>query len=446
MFTSRSVVGRRGPSVLSTLLLALWLPLCAQAQTAAPPASTLTLEQAIQLSQRHSRQMAAQDAVAQAARQMAVAAGQLPDLVLKLGVNNLPVSGPDQFNLTSDFMTMQSVGVMRELVRADKRQARTARFEREAEVADANRDLVQANLQRDTATAWLERHYLERLIDLLSAQRTEAALQVEAAEATYRGGRGTQADVFATRSAVALIDERIQQTQIQVLTAQTRLVRWVGPEGRLALAPPPDLATVPMNALNLEDYLQAQPQAVVMARQEAAARADADVAQSEKKPDWTVELMFNQRGPAFSNMASLNFAVPLQLNQGKRQDRELRAKLALVEQMQARREEDQWERVAQVRSWLQQWQGNRERLLTYDRTLLPLSQQRTQAALTAYRGNSNGGSLTTVLEARRMETDTRIDRLRLEMETAGLWAQLNYLIASGHSASSLTALATARGE
>ena len=48
-----------------------------------------------------------------------------------------------------------------------------------------------------------------------------------------------------------------------------------------------------------------------------------------------------------------------------------------------------------------------------------------QATLTAYRGGS--GSLDAVLDARRLEIDTRIDRLRLDMETAGLWAQLHYL-------------------
>ena len=446
MFTTSSVVGRCGPCALSALLLALWLPLPTPAQTGPARVSALTLEHSLELSQQHSQQMAAQEAVARAARHMAVAVGQLPDLTLKLGINNLPVTGSDQFNLTSDFMTMQSVGVMRELTRANKREARAARFEREAEVADANRDLVQTNLQRDTASAWLERYYLERMRDLLGTQRAEAALQVEATEAAYRGARGTQADVFAARSAVASVDDRIQQTQTLVQTAQTRLVRWVGPEGNRALATPPDLGTVPLQMDRLEALLEGHPHATLLARQAAAARADADVAQSEQRPDWTMELMVNQRGPAYSNMVSINFSVPLQLNQSKRQNRELFAKLALVQQMQAQREEANQERVAQVRGWLQQWQGNRERLLAYDRVLLPLSQQRTQAALTAYRGNSNGTALTTVLEARRMEIDTRMDRLRLEMETAGLWAQLNYVIADGKSASPRATSAATRDE
>jgi hypothetical protein len=38
-----------------------------------------------------------------------------------------------------------------------------------------------------------------------------------------------------------------------------------------------------------------------------------------------------------------------------------------------------------------------------------------------------------VLEARRAEIDNRVDRLRLEMEAAGRWAELEYLLPQGHA-------------
>ena len=88
--------------------------------------------------------------------------------------------------------------------------------------------------------------------------------------------------------------------------------------------------------------------------------------------------------------------------------------------------------MAVVRAWQQEWQGNRDRLAAYDRELVPLATERTRAALASYRGGS--GPLFAVLEARRFEIDTRIDRLRLEMETAALWAQLNYLFPSASDA------------
>lgn len=431
MFTVPSQLARRAlwsarrwaPAIV---LCACIVGLNAHAQQA------LTLEQALRLAQERSRQLAAQDAGAAAAREMAVAAGQLPDPTLKAGINNLPINGPDQFSLTRDFMTMRSVGVTQEFTRADKRKARAGRFDREAEAAEAGRALALANLQRDTALAWLDRLYTERMREVLLTQRAEAGLQIEAAEAAYRGGRGTQADVFAARSAVAQIDDRIRLTGRQIATAKTKLARWVGDDGGSALGAPPGLATVRFDATNLESQLTHHPQIALMVQQEALARADADIAQSNKRSDWSVELMYSQRGPAYSNMVSLNVSIPLQWDQKNRQDREVSAKLAMAEQMKAQREEVTREHVAQTRSWLQEWQGNRERLTHYDDALIPLASERTRAAIASYRGGI--GALSAVLEARRIEIDTRMDRLRLEMETAGLWAQLEYLIPAGHVA------------
>jgi outer membrane protein TolC len=392
----------------------------------APAQQALTLDQALRLAQERSRQLVAQDAAASASRELAQAAGQLPDPVLKAGVTNLPVDGPDRFSLTRDFMTMRSVGVMQEFTRADKRSARTARFAREADTAQAGRALALARLRRDTALAWLDRHYQERMLGVLQEQRAEAALQIEAADAAYRGARGSQADVFAARSADAQIVDRIRQTERQVATAKTRLARWVGSDAEQALAAAPALDAPGLQDHDLESQLQHHPELTLMARQEDMARADADIAQSNKQSDWSLELMYSQRGPAYSNMVSINVAIPLQIDPRERQDRDVAARLAMAEQMRAQREETAREHLAETRSWLQEWQSNRDRLAHYDQVLIPLAIERTRATLAAYRGGS--GPLAAVLEARRMEIDVRLDKLRLETETAGVWARLEYLI------------------
>ena len=388
--------------------------------------SALTLDQAVRAAQGRSLQLVAQDAAALAARERAVAAGQRPDPVFKAALTNVPIDGPDRFSLTRDFMTMRSVGVMQELTREDKRTARSARFERAAEAAEAGRTLAVAALQRDTAKAWLDRHYLERALEVLQSQRQEATLQIEAADAVYRGGRGSQTDAFAARSAVALIDDEIRKTEQQIATATTRLVRWVGEAGQAPLGAPPAFSEPPINAGTLEAQLPQHPRIALLARQEEVARADAEVAQREKRSDWSVELMYSQRGPAYSNMVSVNLSIPLQIDPKQRQDRELAARLALVEQVRAEREEAMRELTAETLGWLQEWQGNRDRLAHYDDSLIPLAAERTRAALAAYRGGS--GPLSAVLDARRMEIFTRLERLRLEMATADLWARLEYLI------------------
>lgn len=392
-------------------------------------AEPLSLQDALRLAEQRSRQLPAQDAAADAARQLAVSAAQRPDPVLKAGIDNLPVTGADRFSVTRDFMTMRTVGVSQELTRSDKLRLRASRFEREAEAAEAGRQLALASLQRDTASAWLDLYYQRQMRALLRQQKDEAALPVQAADAAYRGGRGSQADVFAARAAAAQIDDRIAAADREVASAKTMLTRWTGVATDEVLDAPPALDAVRLNEETLDQEIAHHPELAVLVKQEAAAQADADAARANKRPDVSVELSYSQRGPAYSNMVSVGVSIPLQWDQRNRQDRELGAKLAVVEQLRAQREEQTHMHVAEVRTLLQQWRSDRDRVARYDEELLPLAADRTRAALAAYRGGT--APLNAVLDARRDEIDARMERLRLQMSTARLWAQLNYLIPDG---------------
>ena len=159
---------------------------------------------------------------------------------------------------------------------------------------------------------------------------------------------------------------------------------------------------------------------------EEAALADVEMARAARQADPSVEVMVSQRGPAYSNMVSINIALPLQWDQKNRQDREIAAGLAVAEQRRAEREEASRMHVAEALALWQEWQAARQRLGRYDSALLPLAAGRTGASLAAYRGGK--APLDGVLESRRGEIDLRLERLRLEQEAARLWAQLNYLL------------------
>jgi outer membrane protein TolC len=202
----------------------------------------------------------------------------------------------------------------------------------------------------------------------------------------------------------------------------------VGEGARLPLGPRPALRLPAWTEGALAEHLTQHPQIAAAAQQEAIADSDAAVARAARSSDWSVELMYSQRGPAYSNMVSINLSVPLQWDQKNRQDRELAARLAGIDEARARREELQRAHEAEVRAMLQEWRSHEDRLRRYDASLLPLATQRSEAALVAYR--SGTGPLPAVLEARRSEVDVRMERLRIEIDKARVWAQLNYLLPS----------------
>jgi outer membrane protein TolC len=323
-------------------------------------------------------------------------------------------------------MTMTSVGLTQEFTRDEKREARAERYRREAEKALADKTASIAAIQRDAALAWLDRYYAETMLGVVAEQSRQARLEIEAAESAYRAGRGSLADTLAARSALISLDDRASELRRRVGTAKIALARWVGGMADAALAGVPTIDSIRLDPSTLEADIVHHPQLAVLARQEAVAAAEVRSARANKKSDWSLELMYSQRGPAYSNMISVNVSVPLQWDQKNRQDREVAAKLAMLDQARAEREDMQRAHTAEVRAMVAEWESDRERGARYERELLPLATERTQATLAAYRGAK--ATLTDVLVSRRNEIDLRLQALQLQMDTARLWAQLNFLV------------------
>ena len=404
------------------LAVAFTLLLCAEPLAFAAP---LGLEQAQHIAVARSRTLEGIDAAVSAARDMAVAARQLPDPVIKFGVDNLPVAGPDRFSLSNDFMTMRRLGVMQELTRPDKRERRADAYQRAADKSLAEKGAATAAIERDTAIAWLNSYFLHELSGLAAGQMAQAESEVAASEAAYRGGKGSLADVLAARSALGLAQDRASEAARRSASASTMLGRWIGAEAERPLAQLPALDAIPFELSTLGSQLAHHPQLGLLDRQVDAALAEVRSAEAARKSDWTVELAFQQRGPAYSNMVSLGVSVPLQWDRKNRQDRDVAAKAALVDQVRAEREEAQRTHLAETRLMIEEWRNGRERLARFERDLQPLAAQRVEATLAAYRGGK--AALAEVLAARRGETELKLRVLELRMATARLWAQLHFL-------------------
>ncbi|WP_265919819.1 TolC family protein [Cupriavidus nantongensis] len=407
--------------------LALALTLLAVIRPAwAESAPALSLQEALALAAARSADAETSRSAVQSAIEMAVAGRQIPDPVLKVGVNNVPANGTDRFSLGTDSMTMRSISLMQEFTRAAKRQARAERFEAEASSAEAQRMVALANVQRGTATAWLDRWYAERAHALLAEQAQSVRLLIDAAQADYRGNRGSRAEILAARIESQQLQDREDEARAAVASSRAMLYRWVGEAAALPLAERPDfdapawLDTLDgAGATQLPDVAAAQAQAGV-------AEAESRVARENKVPDVSVELMYSQRGPAYSNMVSLNVSLPLPWDQQHRQDRELAARLAQANAARAQAESVRRGLVGQLRGKQAELQLSQARLERYRHTTLPLAQAQTEAALSAYR--TGAGSLAAVAQASRKALELSLERLRLEEATARLWAELTFLM------------------
>jgi outer membrane protein TolC len=388
----------------------------------------LSFGEALQLASEQSPQLAAQRSAISAAEQATVSARQLPDPKLFFGIDNLPVTTADAFSLTQDFMTMRKIGVSQDFPRAEKRELKGKLAERVAAREQAILIDTRAAVRRDVASAWVERYFTERMGGVVDEQVAEVQLQSDAMRAGLKAGKTQAAEFLAVQlNLQTLLDKRAEFDK-QAARAKAMLARWLGDAAARPLAAftPPAVST---DHGALIEHLQSHPHVQSLDRQIEVAQTEAALAQAQVKPDWSLQFAYQQRGPSFSNMISVQVSIDLPILQERRQNRDFAAKLALTEQARELKEDAIRLHLSEAQAAQSDWDAATNRLKRFDESLLPLSHERTLAALAAYRGGR--ADLASVLQARRDELDLKLQSLQLIADQARAYAQLLYFLPAG---------------
>jgi outer membrane protein TolC len=386
----------------------------------------LAFDEALRSAEQRSARLVAQEAAVGAASEQASRATELPDPKLRLGLDNVPVSGPDAFSQTRDFMTMRRIGYAQDVPNADKREARGQRALREQAVEVATLAAQRAQVRQDTALAWLEVYYAQRSLGVMESLHAAYRLEAESTGPAVSAGRMPPAMAIAARAAVEMANDRISEQQRILARARASLRALVGDAAEAPLSTPPDINTLAHTPTALVGAIDTHPDQRIFEQRVALAQSEVALAATTRKPDWGWEVSFGQREPRFSNMVSVMISMDLPLWKGARQDRDVAVRVKQLEQARAQREDARRMHDAEVRMLAADWSFAGERAQRFSSAVLPLAQERAELALAAYRGGR--GELSSVLEARRAQTDVELSRLAVELERARAWARLNYLI------------------
>src|SRR5439155_1324537 len=314
-------------------------------------------------------------------------------------------NGADRYRYDADFMTMRKIGLMQDFPNAEKRRLRGERAALERDVEAANLGAQRAGLRREIALAWLELYFAQQTRAPLVELVGELQLQLDTVSAAIAAGRQNTADALALRGAGVAAQDRVIEQDRTIERARYALAAWLRDDASRRRANPPDTSVFDHPPTALLANLHEHPEQRVYAEREALARTDAALAANSKKSDWSLEVAYGQRGPAFSNMISVMVSIDLPWEADKRQDRDLAAKRLLAEQAQAQTEEARRMHEAELRGFYADWQTAGVRTERFEKLLLPLARERVAAALAVYGGGR--GELGAVLEARRAEPGTR---------------------------------------
>ena len=413
---SRSSAARRATAFLS-LLLCAWPLLASSAPLTLQQATLRALERAPMLDARRSGVVAASEERARA--------GALPDPVLTVGIDNLPVTGSDAFDFGADEMTMKRIGLRQDIPAHAKREAQRSLADRRIGEASAQQRAEALAVQRATAEAWIDLWAAQQAIDALGHLREQAALAAKVAKAQIAAG-GSPGDALAAQAAVLELDNRIEEATATREAARTALARWIGADEAEPIGAP-DFRLLPVREYHLlADVDRAGALSPLTAQVETAAAA-IDVARADRHPDWSIAASYGQRIGGRSDMAMIEVGIGLPLFTRDRQDHGIAAREADYQAALASHEDRKRELLAAIQAALARWHSLQRQVALHEDQLLPVARDRSALALAAYRA---GGPLQPWLDARRDELAVHLAHAQHLGELGRAWAALAYLMPS----------------
>ena len=390
-------------------------------------ADSLSLEAAIALAEARTPDVAALSAGVAAAQAAVRPAGRLPDPQLLLGVENLPVSGPERWSLTRESMTMRKVGLMQALPNGARRRAEADVARAAAERVLAEQHLRTLEIRRDTALAWLERYYLERRGALLDELQRENGLLTAAVDARLSAGGAMPADALGPRVEAVDLADRRDELDAALEQARAALRRWVGAASDVSLAGEP--RDYPLDTVRLRAHVHEHPELAVYTPATALAQAEVHAAEAARRPDWGVELSYGKRAAAFGDMVSLQVTMGLPLFAGARQEPAIEVRRQALVRVEAERAVMLREHQRDLEVDLAGYHALTRQLERLRTLRLPLARQAVDYQLASYRAGR--GELRGLLQARRELIETRLRELELEAARAAAAAKLHYIYGEG---------------
>ncbi len=408
----------RMPSLLLVLGL---LSSMAQAQHTIP----LTLAEAEDRALASEPGHAALLARAAALEDTAIAAGQLPDPTLRVGLLNYPLSAG---GFSTEGMTQAHIGLRQAIPPGKTRAFSTRHFESLSQEMSENAAARSRDVLSSVRVAWLETYYWQRARDILTESRPFFNDLAEISRSLYSVGRKNQQDVLRAELELRRLDDRLLEINRRHAKSVAALGEWLGQDARRPVAPKlPPWEQLPSLEV-LRNGLGTHPAVLGADAQVAAHSAAVDVAKERKKPGWALDLGYGYRegelpnGDPRSDFISLSVTVDLAVFQKNRQDRALSA--ALSERSAA--EQDRIELLRRLTSQLEAeyalWQDISLRVVLYETSMLGLSADQAQAALLAYQ--SEAGDFADVMRGYIDDLNTRLDYVRLQVERAQSYALL----------------------
>jgi outer membrane protein TolC len=386
---------------------------------------------------------------------MAVAAGQLSDPQVSIGVANIAA---DTFAFNQEPMTQYKVGVSQMFSRGQSRSLKTAQMNLLADEQPLLRANRMAMITLQTSHLWLDAYQAQESIRLIEKDRSLFEQLVDLVEASYSSGFGKtrQHDLIRAQLELTRLDDRLTQLRQSSESSSEQLRGYISQayldqakastENQHQLSftlsqKLPEITLIDAAITSHEQGDDNQKLLLLMANHPAVKALDkqieaenkgVDLANQKYKPAWGINASYGYRGDAQNSMSradlfSVGVTFDLPLFTKNRQDQEVKAAVSSV----AAKETQKTLLLRQLLSTFDQETAKLQRLKQrkelYEASLLPQMNQQVEASLTAY--THDDGDFAEVIRAKIAELNAQIDSLAIAVDMAKSKVMLNYLLA-----------------
>jgi outer membrane protein TolC len=329
----------------------------------------------------------------------AVAANQLPDPRLKLGIVNLPVTSSDAFRFNRDDMTMSTVGVMQEMVPSAKREAGAKTMQATAAQYQTEKIATSKSIQRDAGLAWLDVYEAQRKAELYKRTMGEMTAERDTIKARIASGGAQLAEVFKLDTQLSNTHHLFIIAQRDERKARALLSRWIGSAATQPISSELPIYSVSINRDALNEKIDQHPLMLNAKQIEQVAISETDRSKADRELNWSWEVMYGKRRSDLSDMLTLQVAIDLPWDRPNRQDKRTTEKMLQVEKSRKLTEDRRLELSAELADVLADQEAAKARQDEHQQRLIPTAQALLSVAQAGYQAGKQ--NLSGVWEARR---------------------------------------------
>lgn len=379
-----------------------------------------------------------------------IAAGELPNPKLSLGLLNVPT---DTFDFDQEPMTQLKIGVSQQFARGDTLNLKREQLLLKSQQQPIARQQRRADIKLALSQLWLDAYKASETITLIERNRGLFKQLEDIAKADYSSalGKTRQQDIVKSQLELTRFDDRLAIAITTFDHAISRLSEWLPTDetSKISMASFERKKVVenfkwkhknwyrPGENINQEEFFtlfSAHPAIRYINSEIEASNKSIDIAKQSYKPQWGINAGYGYRSNADNgnnraDFLSIGVTLDLPLFTSTKQDKQVSAAIKNTQAIST-------EKLLALRKMVSQFTQTQSKLHNlsqrqdlYKSKLLPQAKEQTDISMTAY--TNDDGNLTEVTRARIAELNAEIEMLAINVERLKSIAQWNYFFEKG---------------